>query len=161
MDSCVSHFNVSLIVWAKSQDSVHKPPFLKRKESRSGSNQGPSAYQHSALPLGHTGSVVFEAQRKLNIVCSILQGTRPHISIPFCHDSHHWIFAWRFLVVYVTALPEVPCIEQFMFECSRARHPHLSPCFTVRFAFTCIPCFNFHEFMDFLLLFFPVPRSLC
>ena len=23
--SCVSHFNVSLIVWAKSQDSVHKP----------------------------------------------------------------------------------------------------------------------------------------
>ena len=22
---CVSHFNVSLIVWAKSQDSVHKP----------------------------------------------------------------------------------------------------------------------------------------
>ena len=26
----MSHFNVSLIVWAKSQDSVHKPPFLKR-----------------------------------------------------------------------------------------------------------------------------------
>ena len=36
--SCVSHFNVSLIVWAKSQDSVHKPQFLKRKESQSGSN---------------------------------------------------------------------------------------------------------------------------
>ena len=46
----------SLIVWAKSQDSVHKPQFLKRKESRSGSNRGPSAYQPSALPLGHTGS---------------------------------------------------------------------------------------------------------
>ena len=29
---------------------------LKRKESRSGSNRGPSAYQPSALPLGHTGS---------------------------------------------------------------------------------------------------------
>ena len=50
----MSHFNVSLIVWAKSQDSVHKPHFFeeKRKESRSESNQGPSAYQLSALPLG-------------------------------------------------------------------------------------------------------------
>ena len=54
--SCVSHFNVSLIVWEKPQDSVHKPQFLKRKESQSGSNQGPSAYQPSALPLGHTSS---------------------------------------------------------------------------------------------------------
>ena len=54
--SCVSHFNVSLIVWTKSKDSVHKPQFLKRKESRSGSNQGPSAYQPSALTLGHTGA---------------------------------------------------------------------------------------------------------
>ena len=42
--SCVSHFNFSLIVWAKSQDSVHKPQFLKRKESRSGLNRGLSAY---------------------------------------------------------------------------------------------------------------------
>ena len=41
-----SHFNVSLIVRAKSRDSVRKPQFLKRKESRSGSNRGPSAYQH-------------------------------------------------------------------------------------------------------------------
>ena len=56
--SCVSHFNVSLAVWAKSQDSVHKPQFLKRKESRSGSNRGPSAYQPSALLLGHTGSQI-------------------------------------------------------------------------------------------------------
>ena len=52
----MSHFNVSLIVWAKSQDSVRKSQFLKRKESRSGSNRGSSAYQPSALPLGHTGS---------------------------------------------------------------------------------------------------------
>ena len=44
MGSYVSHFNVSLIVLAKSQDSVHKPQFLKREESR------------SALPLGQTGS---------------------------------------------------------------------------------------------------------
>ena len=54
--SCVSHLKVSLIVWTKSRDSVHKPQILKRKESRSGSNRGPSAYQPSALPLGHTGS---------------------------------------------------------------------------------------------------------
>ena len=32
------------------------PVEQKRKENRSGSNQGPSAYQPSALPLGHTGS---------------------------------------------------------------------------------------------------------
>ena len=36
----------------KSQDSVHRPQLLKRKESRS----GPSAYQPNASPLGHTGS---------------------------------------------------------------------------------------------------------
>ena len=54
--SCVKHFNGSLIVWAKSQDSVRKPHFLKRKESQSGSNQDPSACQSSGLPLGHTGS---------------------------------------------------------------------------------------------------------
>ena len=42
--SCVSHFNVSLTVWAKSQDSIHKPQFLERKESRSGSNWGLCAY---------------------------------------------------------------------------------------------------------------------
>ena len=45
-----------LTLWAKSQNSVHKPQFLKRKDSRSGSNRDPSAYQSSALPLGHTGS---------------------------------------------------------------------------------------------------------
>ena len=53
---CLSRFNVSLIVWTKSQDSNHKPQVLKRKESRSGSNRCPSAYQLSVLPLGHTGS---------------------------------------------------------------------------------------------------------
>ena len=52
----MSHFNVSFIVWAKSRDSVHKPQILRRKESRSGSNRGPSAYQPSSSPLGHTGS---------------------------------------------------------------------------------------------------------
>ena len=33
--SCVSRFKVSSIVWAKSQDSVHKARFLKRKERQS------------------------------------------------------------------------------------------------------------------------------
>ena len=37
MGSDKSHFNVSLIVRDKvKQDSVHRPQFLKRKESRSG-----------------------------------------------------------------------------------------------------------------------------
>ena len=53
----------SFIVRAKSQDSVHKPQFLKRKESRSGSNRGPSASQPSALPLGHTGSHGGESEK--------------------------------------------------------------------------------------------------
>jgi len=41
-DSCInmgsdeSHFNVSLIVREKSQDSVHRPQLLKRKESQNG-----------------------------------------------------------------------------------------------------------------------------
>ena len=30
----MSHFNVSLTAWSKSQDSVHKPYFLKRRERR-------------------------------------------------------------------------------------------------------------------------------
>ena len=48
-DSCIklgcdeSHFNVSLIVRdnLKSQDGVHRPQLLKRKESRSGFKQVP------------------------------------------------------------------------------------------------------------------------
>ena len=35
MDSDESHFNVSLIVRTKSQDRVHRPQLLKRKEGRS------------------------------------------------------------------------------------------------------------------------------
>ena len=38
-------FHVSVIVRAKSQDSVHKSQILKKKESWSGPNQGLSAYQ--------------------------------------------------------------------------------------------------------------------
>ena len=35
MGSDANHFNVSLIVRDKSQDSVHRPQLLKRKDSRS------------------------------------------------------------------------------------------------------------------------------
>ena len=35
----MSHFNVSLIVWVKSQDSVHKPQCLKRRERRAEANR--------------------------------------------------------------------------------------------------------------------------
>ena len=56
--SCVSHFNVSVIVWAKSHDIVHKPHFLKRKESRRESNRSPS------LPLGHTAHNINNNVRK-------------------------------------------------------------------------------------------------
>ena len=36
--SCVSHLNVSVIVWAKSQDSVRKPLVWKGKERRAGAD---------------------------------------------------------------------------------------------------------------------------
>ena len=64
----MSHFDVSLIVWPKSQDSVHKPQFLKRKETLSGSNRSPTAYQHSALPLGQTGSQVWSQSEQVAII---------------------------------------------------------------------------------------------
>ena len=54
-DSCARHFNISFIVWAESQDGVHKPQFLERKKGQSGWNQGSSAYQPTTLPVGHTG----------------------------------------------------------------------------------------------------------
>ena len=62
-DSCIkmgiaeSHFNVSSVVGGQSQkDNVPRPQLLKREGSRSESNRGPSAYQHSAFPLGQAGS---------------------------------------------------------------------------------------------------------
>ena len=64
--SCVRQFDVSFILWAKSQGRVHKPQFLKRKQSRSESNRGPSAYQPHALPLGHTSSLLqFEGPKNV------------------------------------------------------------------------------------------------
>ena len=59
-------------MWAKSQDSVHKPQFFKRKESRSGSNHGPSAYQPGALPPGHTGSPL-ELSKALSVKPEVVQ----------------------------------------------------------------------------------------
>ena len=55
----MSHFNVSLIVWEKSQDSVHKPQFLKRRERRAEADRTEVFLLTSLapLPLGHTGSL--------------------------------------------------------------------------------------------------------
>ena len=39
----------------QSQDNVHRPQLLKRKESRSGFELDPSTYQPNDLPLGQTG----------------------------------------------------------------------------------------------------------
>ena len=66
----MSDFNVSVIVWAKSQDSVHKPQVLKREKSSTGSNLGPSAYQPSALPQGQTGSLFEMSFVYSSIYCS-------------------------------------------------------------------------------------------
>ena len=56
--------------------------FFKRKESRSGSNRGPSAYQPSALPLGHIGSQLWFRGFLINIqYCFILQLMHRWISI--------------------------------------------------------------------------------
>ena len=54
--SCVSHFNVSSTVCGQGHKTVSiNHNFFQRKESRCGSNRGPTAYQPSALPLDQTG----------------------------------------------------------------------------------------------------------
>ena len=45
---------------AKSQDSVQRPQFFMRKRAEADSNRGPSAYQPDALPLGQTGSHIYQ-----------------------------------------------------------------------------------------------------
>ena len=76
--SCVSHFHFLLIVWAKSQENVHKPQFLKRKESRRGSHEATPAHnicQHSvsqvftALVLLQV-NLLFNNTRKFEILIS-------------------------------------------------------------------------------------------
>ena len=57
MGSDESHFNVSLIVMGKVTRQYPHIQLLKRKESRSGFEPRPSAYQPNALPLGQTGSL--------------------------------------------------------------------------------------------------------
>jgi len=50
MGSDERHFNVSLIVREKSQDSVHKPqPFWRERWAEAVSNRGSSAYQPNRL----------------------------------------------------------------------------------------------------------------
>ena len=58
MSSDESNFNVSLIVNAKSQDSLHKSqPFWRQRRTEAELSRGPSAYQPNALPLGQTDSL--------------------------------------------------------------------------------------------------------
>ena len=46
-----------------SQDSDHKPqPFWRERRAEAVSNQGPSAYQPNALPLGQAGSCSFNTE---------------------------------------------------------------------------------------------------
>ena len=106
----MSHFNVSSIMLAKSQDSVLKPQFLKRKESRSGSNRGPSAYQPSALPLGHTGShpvcltvpiksaAVYYLTRQIVLFCFSAVAAQPHRQTIVATDDSELFF---YLPVYL------------------------------------------------------------
>ena len=118
----MSHFIVSLIVWAKSQDSVHEPQFLKRKESRSGSNRGPSIYQHSALPLGHTGLLSFGGWG-VSFTNSVLKSARSFVgwgvslTRPML-ESVSLFGAWgvcltrpMLVVCWARSLPHSPCLE--------------------------------------------------
>ena len=73
----MSHFNVSFIVWTKSRVSVRKPQFLKRTESRSGSNRGPCAYQPSGVITSLTFFVKAEAE------------PRPCLSYDILHNDDH------------------------------------------------------------------------
>ena len=59
MSSDENHFNVSLIVRDKVTrlSTNHSCCFFRReRKAEAESNQGPSAYQPNALPLGQTGS---------------------------------------------------------------------------------------------------------
>ena len=85
-DSCIKmgndkgHFNFSLTVRDRvTGQCPQTTTFLKRKESRGGSNRGPSAYQSNALPLGQTGSPGSKTQGT---------GLRHHC---FSNQCHNWL----------------------------------------------------------------------
>ena len=63
----------------KSQDSVHRPQFLKRKENHvdSKSNQGPSAYQPNAVPLGQTQCFDFYSLKCGSCILLVLPHMEP------------------------------------------------------------------------------------
>ena len=51
----------------KSQDSVHKPqPLWAEGRAEAESSRGPSAYQPNALPLGQTGSRMYDRLPQLD-----------------------------------------------------------------------------------------------
>ena len=63
-DSCIkmvsddSHFNCLLIVWDSHKTVSTNHNFWRERRAEVVSNQGPSAYQPTTLPLGQTGSQI-------------------------------------------------------------------------------------------------------
>ena len=70
----MSHFNVSVIVWAKSQDSVHKLPFFGRERRAEADRTEVLLLTSLApLPLGHTGSPGGkEREEIINVILMLL-----------------------------------------------------------------------------------------
>ena len=82
-----SHFKVSLFWGTKWPDSVHRPQFLKRKESRSRFEPRSLAYQPNALPLGQTGSREWNIKRlRIYFLWSRLQDNEKN---NFKEESRH------------------------------------------------------------------------
>ena len=132
----------STIVWAKSQDSVRKPQFLKRKESRSGSNRGPSAYQPSALPPGHTGSQELPVQQSIFLYLwkSLDRGVTP------ADDSVNVsVVVWG--MGRVGELGLCVCVRVFVSECHlpfyhvSARLVRIPVTYMISSAFVIVQCF--------------------
>ena len=73
MGSCVSHFNISLIVWAKSQDSVHKPQFLKRRERRAEADRTKVLLLTSQAPYRKATPAHFLPVDRNSLCCTIFQ----------------------------------------------------------------------------------------
>ena len=89
----MSHFNVSIIVWTKSQDSVHKPQFSRREESRSDSNRGLSAYQLSASQISRRRTGTNQSERALHV----------NSAFPKMADTGEDSMNCRYLVVFLSS----------------------------------------------------------
>ena len=74
--AAMSHFNVSFI---HCEGQCHKPDsatnhnFWRERRAEADSNRGPFTYQPAALPLGQTGSLLWQSVSRLFIGCCKLQ----------------------------------------------------------------------------------------